>query len=566
MHRIDSTGLYGWWHVSELPFLAGEQGRGSFLVLLFFVSAAAVSGWGIWEGALPHSEEAVYAEMARETAETGSIRTVRFDGERVFGAPPLPLWVTALGIRLFGTNVFAARLCFVLFAVLSYWVVYLTGMQTELWQRESTERMRCGSAIGLLAAIILASSPLFAKFAPHITPAVPFACFAVMSLLGWWYLPVRRIGLVLWGIGIVGGLLSAGSAGLLVIPAGLVSITVDRRRRVLWRSAAFIVVTVAALILGGYWPARAAMIDPGGFRSNPLWSAVFGFSNLSGSVVLDVLRALRDLFLRNLPWSIPAALAVVRTIFMRRSLHRFGDPTADDTLVVFSAVLFVPIVFSRPSDLSAYLPLLPLAAVLSAREVSRWLMPPRRESTAGKGTGAIDPDRIEEAHGGDGVRRSDVRGFDSRRSDARDSNSRSSDAREFTISRIWSLNQILVALFCLLMLLLAATPLRLHRTTTDPIKAVAVMAGSLVPEGERLGNYRQNYRVQTARLLFYGGRPLGPMLTNPAEAAAAFREDPDRVFLAADRDMRELEESGAVLGGLRILYRAGDLVLFGLKR
>lgn len=116
------------------------------------------------------------------------------------------------------------------------------------------------------------------------------------------------------------------------------------------------------------------------------------------------------------------------------------------------------------------------------------------------------------------------------------------------------------------MLLLAATPLRLHRTTTDPIKAVAVMAGSLVPEGERLGNYRQNYRVQTARLLFYGGRPLGPMLTNPAEAAAAFREDPDRVFLAADRDMRELEESGAVLGGLRILYRAGDLVLFGLKR
>ncbi len=532
--------------MSELPFLAGEQGRGSFLVLLFFVSAAAVTGWGIWEGALPYSEEAIYAEMARETAEAGSIRTVRFDGEQAFGAPPLPLWVMALGIRLFGTNELAVRLCFVLFAVLSYWVVYLAGMQTELWQRESTARMHCGSSIGLLAAIILASSPLFAKFAPHITPAVPFACFAVMSLLGWWYLPARRIGLVLWGIGIAGGLLSAGSAGLLVVPAGLVSITVDRSRRVIWRSAGFIVVTVAALILGGYWPLRAAMSDPGGFRSNPLWSTIFGFSNISGSAVLDILRAVKDIFMRNLPWSIPAALAVVRTIFMRRSLRRFGDPAADDTLVVFTVVLFVPIVFSRPSGLNSYLPLLPLAAVLSAREVSRWLIPPHRESIAGTRTGTIGPDRVEEAQGGDGARRF--------------------DAREFAVSRIWSLNQILVALFCLLMLLLAATPLRLHRTTTDPIKGIAGMARSLVPEGERLGNYRQNYRVQTARLLFYGGRSLGQMLTSPAEASAAFREDPDRVFLAAARDVRDLEESGAVQGGLRIIYRAGDLVLFGLKR
>lgn len=552
--------------MSELPFLVGEQGKGAFLVLLFFVSAAVVTGWGIWEGALPHSEEAVYAEMARETAETGSILTVRFDGEQVFGAPPLPLWVMALGIRLFGTHEFAVRLCFVLFAVLTYWVVYLAGMQTELWQRESTARIRCGSAIGLLAAIILASSPLFARFAPHIAPAVPFACFVALSLLGWWYLPARRIGLVLWGIGIVGGLLSAGSAGFLVIPASLVSLAADRRRRVMWRSAGFIVVTVAALILGGYWPLRAAMSDPGGFRSSPLWSAVFGFSNLSGSVVLDMLRAVKELFMRNLPWSIPAAVAVVRTIFMRRSLHRFGDSTADDALVAFAVVLFVPIVFSRPSGASDYLPLLPLAAVLSAREVSRWLIPPQGESAAGRGVGTIDPDRIEEAHSEYGVQRPDAHGSDSRSFDVRGSDSRSSDAREFTVNRIWSLNQVLIALFCLLMLLLAATPLRLHRTTTGPIKGIAAMAESLVQDGERLGNYRQNYRVQTARLLFYGGRPLGPMLTNPAEAAVAFRENPGRVFLAAARDMRELEESGAVPGGLKILYRAGDLVLFGLEK
>ena len=78
--------------MSELPFLAGEQGRGSFLVLLFLVSAAVVTGWGIWEGTLPHSEEAIYAETARESAVEGGVWSLRFDGLPVSDMPPIPIW------------------------------------------------------------------------------------------------------------------------------------------------------------------------------------------------------------------------------------------------------------------------------------------------------------------------------------------------------------------------------------------------------------------------------------------------------------------------------------------
>lgn len=544
--------LNRWYQLAELPFLAGEQGRGSILVLLFLVSAAAVTGWGIWEGTLPHSEEAIYAEMAREIAVTGEVWTLYFDGQAVRDVPPLSIWSTALCLRLFGAHEFAARIGFVIFAVLAYWIVYLAGMRTEMWGSAGAGAIRCGSAIGLLAAIILASSPLFAKYAPHLSLNIPFACFVAVALLGWWYLPVRRAGYILWMIGIIGGILSAGAAGMLVVPASLVSLVSDRARRVVWRNTGFIVVTAAALILGAIWPVRAALFAEGGFRASPLWGVVFGLIDPSGRVVIDLLGALKDLFLRNLPWSIPAVVAVVRTVFARGSRRRYGYTAADDTLVVFAVALLVPIVFSRPTAPSAYLPLLPLAAVLSAREVARWVMPALRAPASDERARGPDADLTDRPVGAArepvGAAREPV-----------------SAAREFTASRIWSCNQVLVALFCLLMLLLAATPLRFHRISTDPIREIAVMAGSVVPEGERLGNYRQNRRVQAARLLFYGGRSLGPALTDPPGVAAVLREEPGTVFLAAARDMRALEESGAVSMGLRVLYRAGDLVLFGVR-
>jgi 4-amino-4-deoxy-L-arabinose transferase-like glycosyltransferase len=516
--------------LSELPFLAGEQGRGSFLVLLFFVSAAVVMVWGIWESTLPHSEEAVRAEMAREIAETGEGWTVRLDGDPVYDTPPLPLWVTALLIRLIGANELAARLGFVAFAVITVWIVYCCGMRTELWGSGGSGGILSGSAIGLLSAIILASSPLFAKYAPHLEPGIPLACFVTTALLGWWYLPARRSGYLLWGIGIAGGLLSAGAAGLLVVPASLVSLATDRRRRAVWRSAGFIAVTAAALALGGYWPLRAALHDAGGFGASPLWRAILGFSEPVPRSAVAMLHTLKNLFVGNLPWSIPAAVAVVRILLMRRNRERYGYSAADDTLLVFAVVLLVPVVFSRPGGMGAYLGLLPLAAILSAREVTRWLMPVHLhihgDAAAGEKAGA---------------------------------------PREFTASRIWSFNQVLVALFCLLMLLLVATPLRLHRTVNDPIKEVAVMAGSLVPEGRELGNLGQHRRFQGARLLFYGGRSLGPVMTTSGEVAASLREHPDRVILGDSNGLQELAASGAAPGELRVLYRAGDLLLFGMK-
>lgn len=515
--------------LAELPFLAGEQGRGPLLVLLFFVSATVITVWGTWEGTLPYSEEAVLAETAREILVTGDGWTMHFDSEPVYDTPPLGMWCTAFFLKIFGLSEFAARLPFVLFSVLAFYAVFLAGAVRSDDDRSSCSWITRGRACGLLSAIILASSPLFGKFTPHVTVHIPFALFITLSLLGWLYLPGNRKGLALWGVGISGALLSGGAAGFLVIPASALSITFDRKRRGMWRNPVFIITTVAALIVGGSWIIKTAFSSPGGFRAG-----IGGLVPLSSvtSPVISVFVAIKDVWLRNLPWSIPATGAVLRILFVRRSIAKKEGVTAiDGTLLIFSAILFIPLALIESNGIEVFLPLMPVCAILAAREIGRWMY----QRTPEPGPAAQEMESTAAAREPEGV-------------------------------KIWSLNQALISLFFLLMLLLVATPLRLHRTSIDPIKEIALAANELVPEGTKLGNYRQEYRYQVARLLFYGNRSLEMPISEPGEVVDRFARNPGIIFLSTAMDMNDVIKAGNYPMGLRVQYRASELVLFGLEK
>jgi hypothetical protein len=346
---------------------------------------------------------------------------------------------------------------------------------------------------------------------------VPLAFFVTLAVLGWFYLPAGKWGLLLWGLGIAGGALSAGSGAFLVIPGSLLALVTDRKRRAVWRNPLFIVVTLAALLLGGSWLVLAARHTPGGVRESALMAHLTGFAFPRQGIVMGILRAVRELWLRNLPWSIPATVAVVRILFIRKS-GRQGDglSAADDTILAFSVFLFLGIVLSGPAGPAAFVPLLPMCALLGAREIARWAAC-REEAGPERG-----------------------------------------------VFKLWSFNQAMTAIFCLVMLLLAATPLRLHDRSYDPIEDIATTAERTLDEGLKLGNFRQDYRTQAARLLFYGGRSLERAAANPADVAKQLEGDPDKVFLATASDMNLLKLDQDFDHRLVVLYRAGDLVLFGL--
>src|SRR3546814_16994231 len=73
----------------------------------------------------------------------------RVDGLPFFHKPPLFYWVTALSLRLFGVNEWAARLCSVLAAILMVAMLF--------WFLKTFVNRR----VATLAAIILATEPYF---------------------------------------------------------------------------------------------------------------------------------------------------------------------------------------------------------------------------------------------------------------------------------------------------------------------------------------------------------------------------------------------------------------------
>ena len=516
--------------MAELPFFAGEEGRGHILALLFFLSAFLIAVWGSWQGSLPASDEAVLAQTANEIRTAGDALTLRFDGAPVHDTPPLGPWLMSLFYILFGVNEFAARFAFVLLSIGAIYVTYCAGRAASRdWDLTAGQcpppavaegeykRAHWGSlptAVGFFSAVVLAASPIFGRFMPHITLGLPFAFFAALGLLGWLQLPRGRGGFVLWGAAVAGSVLSAGAGGFLLVPGALATSTVDRDRRALWRTPGFVLATLIGILIGGIWLIPETARSGLSFFDNALWAPLARVVRPSVGAPLALLDSLTNVWLRNLPWSVPAAVAAARVIFFgRRGAREAGVSGVDSALLVFAAAIFVPLSLAGGDALSSFLPVLPFVAVLSAREVARWLRRPGKNLA----------------------------------------------------KRLWTLNHVATAVFCLLMLLVVTTPVSVRRTFSDPIRDVAKMAARIVPAGSRIGNFGQPYREQCARMLFYGGRALERPRASAEEVAGALGENPRMIFLSSARDVEMLRSSGAFPFEIRVLYGAGDLVLFGAR-
>ncbi|HMA76179.1 MAG TPA: glycosyltransferase family 39 protein [Candidatus Krumholzibacteriaceae bacterium] len=493
----------------ELPFLTGEHGRGPFLVILFFISISVITLWGIWLGSLPANEEAVNAEMAKEVLETGDLRVMHFDSEPVYDVPPLPAVFASAFIKVLGTTEIAARLPFVLFSIAILYLIFIAGGAERGESSNSAEWITGRHALGLLSAVILAANPVFARYSPHINFNIPFAMFTTLSLTGWLLLPRKRSkGLLLWGLGIAGGMLSAGTAGIFPVAAGAAAASFDSERRGVLKSLNFWLTTAFFTAIGSTW-VLPAILKSGSMVSFdfPVW---FGFGDFAGfSNILDRLPEQGGkLWLGFLPWSIPAAAAAVRILFVHKKKSKYrGVSGTDLSLFVFAVVLFVFIVPVKPAQPGAFLPLIPVLSILSAREMARWLR---------------------------------------------------------SLERLWSFNQIMVGILCFLMLLLFITPLSFHRRETDSIEIISEAKEKLMEKNRPVYSYRLDInRYQKAIFLFYGGWSPEGKYANTREILRIAREDSGAVFVSSPERLHDFDET-EVRGKINIIYPAREMVLFSL--
>ena len=186
--------------------------RVSLLVLLcvltFFV--------GLGRPAITDSDEAFYAEAAREMVAGGDWITPHYNGQYRFEKPVLYYWLAALAYLGAGVSELAAR---VPSAVAGLVLVLTTYACARRWYDEAT---------GLLAGAITATSFGYVAVARQALPDLMLACF--ITLATWTALvalaaprslgpdPRRRQWLFVAGAALAGGLLTKGPVGV-ALPA-----------------------------------------------------------------------------------------------------------------------------------------------------------------------------------------------------------------------------------------------------------------------------------------------------------------------------------------------------------
>ena len=177
-------------------------------VLTFFI--------GLGRPAITDSDEAYYAEVAREMVESGDWLTPHYNDQYRFEKPVLYYWLAALGYLLIGVGEFAARFPSALAGLI---LVLTTYACARRWYDEAT---------GLLAGAITATSFGYVAVARQALPDLALACFITVGT--WAALvalvtprpvdtnPRRRGWLIVAGIALAGGFLTKGPVGV-ALPA-----------------------------------------------------------------------------------------------------------------------------------------------------------------------------------------------------------------------------------------------------------------------------------------------------------------------------------------------------------
>jgi len=200
--------------------------------------------------------ESRYAEISRKMVETSNWVTPQFDyGVPFWAKPPLSLWVSALGIEVFGANHFGSRI----FIFISALCVLLVVARAA---REEFQSIK----MGWIAATLLMACPLFFFCSAAVMTDLMLMLGTTLTMVGFRLALEKKSRC--WGylffIGLVIGLLAKGPLTLVVAgPPIFVYCLITRQWRHVWRQVPWIFGTVLVLVLTLPWYLLAELRTPG---------------------------------------------------------------------------------------------------------------------------------------------------------------------------------------------------------------------------------------------------------------------------------------------------------------
>lgn len=332
-------------------------------VVMLSVGLVLLFGFTLGSRALWEPDEGRYAEIPREMLASGDFVTPRLNGVKYFEKPALFYWLEAGAIRVLGLNEWALRLWPALFALFGGLAVYAGAR--SLYDRRT----------GLLAAAILATSPLYFLLARILTLDMAVSVLLSVALLAFLVgarePPGARRRWLLWGFYLATALavLMKGLMSI-VLPAMIIGAWVALRGE--WRLlktihlpsgiALFLVVSVP-------WHVLAARANPDFLSFYFIHEHVERYLTTVHHRYQPVWFFVPVLIAGFFPWTglLPQALADVASGGWRR----LRDDSAGLFLVLWAVIVVLFFSLSDSKLVPYVLPVVPSLAILVARYLMR---------------------------------------------------------------------------------------------------------------------------------------------------------------------------------------------------
>ena len=331
-------------------------------------------------GAYPLTDttEARYAEVARKMAELGNWVTPLYDyGVPFWAKPPLTTWLSAISIKLFGVNEFAARLPYFLLAVLIAWLLWQ-------WVRRSS------ASQAQLAVALMSGTLLYVIASAAVMTDLGLVLGTTLAMRGFWAAfeqgPSSRpkeVWLLFIGLGI--GLLAKGPIAVVLsgLPIGL-WVLLSGNIKASWQRLPWIKGSLLTLAIAAPWYVMAELRTPGFweyFFIGEHWNrfTVTGWAGDKYGTAHATQRGAIWLFAlaAAMPWT---ALLPLLWVGRKASVSLAATPQPQFTFYLLAWSLAPCLFFTMSGNIlwTYVLPALPAMALLAARWLSgdartRWV-------------------------------------------------------------------------------------------------------------------------------------------------------------------------------------------------
>jgi 4-amino-4-deoxy-L-arabinose transferase-like glycosyltransferase len=353
-----------------------------FFLIWLFLGLVPLALRPLWE-----PDEGRYGEIPREILASGNWLTPKLNYVLYFEKPPLQYWLSALSMKFFGLNAFAARLPLALATLIAMWCAWRLarrlGAQRPMWAAFMAATTLLGFCMGqVLTLDALFSAFLVLSLAGAVEAVVARCDGRAREALGWTLLAFGANALALMTKGLAAPVLLGGILFWSMIWAW----KTPRLRKAVLRLAVDPLGWLLFVVIGAPWFVLVDKANPGHAKFFFIHEHFQRFTTTvharqgSHNPVLDKLYFVGVLLLGLMPWLCASLIGLWRGgQFLRR-----GGPETEQTplhrwIVATMLLAFaVPLVFFSLSDsklppyiLPVVVPMMALACAFE-REREGW--------------------------------------------------------------------------------------------------------------------------------------------------------------------------------------------------